>query len=144
LSRVERAPFEGMAFEARDLPFTSSEGTYTKRLDSLGSQFVGSTQVGSWMRFELPEIAPGRYELLGDFVLADSYGIVEVLLDDEVVGEPFDGYWTAVDASGAIQSFGEVELDAGPHTIAIRIIGKNPKATNTIFSVKRWLLRPAG
>ncbi|GEM_PF-330444 len=144
LSRVERAPFEGLAFEARDLPFTSSEGTYTKRLDSLGSQFVGSTQVGSWLRFELPEIAPGRYELLGDFVLADSYGIVEVLLDDEVVGEPFDGYWTAVDASGTIQSFGEVELGAGAHTVAIRIIDKNPKATNTIFSVKRWLLRPVG
>jgi len=142
LDAIERPPFEGLIFEARDLPFENSEGTYTKRLDGLGSQFIGDTETGDWLRFTLPEIEPGRYELLGDFVLAYSYGIVEVLVDDNVVGEPFDGYWVDVDASGTIQSFGEVELGAGPHTVAIRIIGKNPKATAQIFSVKRWLLRP--
>ncbi len=142
MSAIERPPFEGLVFEARDIPFENSEGTYTKRLDMLGSQFIGSTQVGSWLRFTLPEIEAGRYELLGDFVLAYSYGIVEVLLDDEVVGEPFDGYWTAIDSSGVVQSFGEVQLDGGQHTVAVRIIGKNPKATGQIFSVKRWMLRP--
>lgn len=142
LRAVEREPFEGLAFEARDLPFEHSEGTYTKRLDGLGSQFIGNTKDGDWLRFTLPEVEPGRYELLGDFVLAYSYGIVEVLLDGEVVGEPFDGYWTGIDSSGTIQSFGEVELGEGPHEVTVRIIGKNPKATNQIFSVKRWLLRP--
>ena len=141
LSAIEREPFDGLVFDARDLPFEHSEGTYTRRLDNLGSKFVGSTEPGDWLRFALPEVEAGRYELIGDFVVAHSYGIVEVLLDDEVVGEPFDGYWAGVDSSGTRQSFGEVDLD-GEHELTIRIIGKNPNATNMIFSVKRWLLRP--
>ncbi|MDX9978906.1 MAG: hypothetical protein RBU25_02550, partial [Lentisphaeria bacterium] len=123
------------------LPFSHAEGTYTKRLDDLGSQFIGSTKPGDWLRFTLPDIKPGRYELIGDFVVAYSYGIVEILLDGKVVGEPFDGYWAAVDGSGTQQSFGEVTL-GGQHEVTVRIIGKNPAATNQIFSVKRWLLRP--
>ena len=142
LTGIEPEPFDGLVFEARDLPFEHSEGTYTRRLDSLGSKFIGSTDVGDWLRFELPEIEPGRYELFGDFVLAHSYGIVEVLIDGEVVGEPFDGYWTGVDASGTMVSFGEVELGGDQHDVAIRIIGKNPEATSQIFSVRRWLLKP--
>lgn len=142
LTAIERKPFEGLVFEARDLPFEHSEGTYTKRLDNLGSQFIGNTKDGDWLRFTLPEIEPGRYEVLGDFVLAHSYGIVEVLVDGEVVGDPFDGYWSGVDDSGTVQSFGEVQLGNGPHTVTVRIIGKNPKATARIFSVKRWLLKP--
>jgi hypothetical protein len=98
--------------------------------------------VGDWLRFELPEIEPGRYELLGDFVLADVYGIAEVLFDGDVTGEPFDAYWPGVDASGAVQSFGEIEVGEGAHTITVRIIDRNPDATNQIISVKRWLLRP--
>ncbi len=142
LTAIEPEPFDGEVFEARDLPFEHSEGTYTKRLDNLGSQFIGGTDVGDWIRFTLPEIEPGRYELFGDFVLAHSYGIVEVLVNGEVVGEPFDGYWTGVDASGTMESFGQVELGEGPHEITVRIIGRNPEATSQIFSVRRWLLRP--
>lgn len=141
LAASKPEPFAGLVFEARDLPFTHAEGTYTKRLDNLGSQFIGSTKPGDWLRFTLPDIKPGRYELIGDFVVAYSYGIVEILLDGKEVGEPFDGYWAAVDSSGTQQSFGEVTL-GGQHEVTVRIVGKNPAATNQIFSVKRWLLRP--
>lgn len=141
LSAIEPEPFDGLVFEARDLPFEHSEGTYTKRLDDLGSMFIGRTKPGDWLRFTLPRVEPGRYELIGEFVVAHSYGIIEVVLDDEVIGAPFDGYWAGVDASGTMQSFGEVELE-GPHQLAVRIIGKNPQATSQLFSVKRWLLRP--
>lgn len=142
LSAAEREPFDGLEFDARDLPVEHSEGTYTKRLDGLGSQLLGGADVGDWLRFTLPEIEPGRYELLGDFVLADVYGIAEVRFDGEVIGEPFDAYWPAIDSWGTVQSFGEVEIDDGPHTVEIHIIGRHPDATNQIFSVKRWLLRP--
>lgn len=141
LSAVHREPFDGLVFEARDLPFEHSEGTYTRVLNELGSKFIGSTKVGDMLSFTLPEITPGRYELFGDFVLAPSYAIIEVLVDGEVVGEPFDGYWGGVDASGTMESFGVVEL-GGEHEIAIRIAGRNPLATSQIFSVRRWLLRP--
>jgi hypothetical protein len=142
LSAIESEPFDGVVLEARDLPFAHSEGTYTRRLDDLGSMFIGSTGPGDWLRFTLPEIETGRYELIGDFVVAHSYAIVEVLFDGEVVGDPFDGYWSGVDGSGTLQSFGEVEIGAGEHEVTVRIIGKNPQATAQIFSVKRWLFRP--
>lgn len=142
LALQPRAPFEGLAFEAGDLPVSHSEGSYTKRLDNLGSRFLGRCKPGDWIAFELPPVKPGRYELLGEFVLAYSYGIVRVLLDGNPVGKPFDAYWEAVDAEGEQVSFGPVELAAGSHKVAVAIVGKNPKATDSWISIKRWLLRP--
>ena len=142
LSHQPIQPFDGLAFEARELPVTHSEGTYTKRLDGLGSQFMGTTKVGDRLTFTLPEVEPGRYELFAEFVMADVYAIVKVVLDGEQVGEPFDAYWEGVDADGERVSFGQVELGAGEHQVAVEIVGKNEKAKNTMISVKRWLLRP--
>jgi len=142
LSPRPEPQFDGLAFEARDLKFTHSEGPYAKRLDGLGSQFLGRCKEGDWITFELPEVEPGRYELIAEFVLAYSYGIVRVLLDGEQVGEPFDAYWEAVDAEGERVSLGEVDLDAAPHRVTLEIVGKNEKAKGSWISVKRWLLRP--
>ncbi|MBM3476980.1 MAG: hypothetical protein FJX75_27230 [Armatimonadetes bacterium] len=135
-------PFEGQAFEARDLPFRSDTGTRTKRLDDLGSEFLGGTKPGDSITFTLPEVKPGRYELLGEFVLADSYATVRVLLDGKPVGQPFDAYCPGVDAEGECVSFGEVVLGAGTHEVMIEVVGKNEKATQHFISVKRWLLCP--
>ena len=137
-------PFGGLAFEARDLECTVSEGTYTKRLDGLGSQFLGKSEPGDSITFALPGIEPGRYELLGEFVLAYSYGIVKVLLDGKQVGGTFDGYFEDVDAAGDRMSFGEVDLSAGPHDLTVEVVGKNDKASSSWISVKRWLFRPVG
>jgi len=134
--------FEGIVLEARDLPVEVAEGCYTKRLDGLGSQLLGASEVGDWITFTLPEIEPGRYELLADWVLANVYGINQVEVDDQPVGEPFDAYWSGVYGGGYVETVGEVELGPGEHTITVRVVGKNEDATNTIISVRRWLLRP--
>jgi len=142
LARLTPPPFEGQAFEARDLPFRSDTGTRTKRLDDLGSEFLGAEKPGDSLTFTLPETTPGKYELLAEFVLADSYGIVRVLLDGKPVGEPFDAYCPGVDAEGERVSFGEVELAKGTHEVTVELTGKNEKATQHYTSVKRWLLKP--
>ncbi len=142
LEHVPPEPFEGLIFDARELEVEVAEGCYTKRLDGLGSQLLGGSKVGDWITFALPEVEAGRYELLADFVLADVYGIVEVLVDGERVGEEFDAYWTGIDDSGARASFGEVDVGAGEHEVTVRVVGKNEQATNTIVSVQKWLLRP--
>ncbi|MGD9495352.1 MAG: hypothetical protein AB7Y46_03475 [Armatimonadota bacterium] len=134
--------FEGTVLEARDLPVTLAEGCYTKRLDSLGSQLLGASKVGDWITFALPPIEPGPYELLVDWVLADVYGINQVEVDGQPVGEPFDAYYPDVDGSGCLVRAGEVELGPGEHSITIRVVGKNEQATDTIISVRRFLLRP--
>jgi len=142
LEHAPAPPFEGTVLEARDLPVEVAEGCYTKRLDGLGSQLLGASKVGDWITFTLPEIAPGRYELLADWVLADVYGINQVEVDGVAVGEPFDAYAAGVYSLGYVASVGEATLGAGQHTITIRVVGKNEKATNTIISVRRFLLRP--
>jgi hypothetical protein len=141
---LREAPAEvlqGPVFSARELKVAVSEGSYTKRLDDLGSQFLGGGQVGQWLRFVLPVTAAGRYELAGEFVLAPVYGIVQVSVDGRPAGQPFDAYGPDVDREGERVSFGSVELAAGEHEIRIEVIGKNDRASNCSVSVKRWLLR---
>ena len=43
---------------------------------------------------------------------------------------------------GYVTPVGEVTIGPGEHTITVRVVGKNEKATNTIISVRRFLLRP--
>lgn len=142
LSAVPPERFRGLVFEARDLPFTFMGEGYTKRLDSLGAQLLGASQPGESLTFTLPAVKPGRYELLAEFVLADVYGVVRVLLDGRRVGEPFDAYTPGVDAEGERVSFGPVDLAAGPHTLTLKVVTKNTRASKHFISVKRWLLRP--
>jgi len=135
--------FAGLVFEARDLKVTISEGSYTKRLDDLGSQFLGGGQVGQWIRFAVPGLKAGRYELLGEFVVAPVYGIVQVSVDGQPLGKPFDAYGPEVDSGGEQVVLGTLDLAAGDHEIQVQVTDRNPKATNGAISVKRWLLRDA-
>ncbi|MGQ9731888.1 MAG: hypothetical protein ACUVX8_11540, partial [Candidatus Zipacnadales bacterium] len=134
-------PFEGQTFEARHLPSRSASGTRTKRLDDLGSQFLGAEKAGDSMTFTLPAVEPGEYELLGEFIFANSYGIVRVLVDGKPVGEPFDAYCPDVDREGERVSFGVVKLTPGPHEVTVEVVGKREQSTAHFISVKRWLLR---
>ncbi|OGV66555.1 MAG: hypothetical protein A3K19_23870 [Lentisphaerae bacterium RIFOXYB12_FULL_65_16] len=135
-------PFDGLVFEARELPVEHSEGTYTKRLDSLGSQFMGKTQIGSVMTFQTPDIAAGRYALFVELVLANEYGVVQVSVDEQDTGSTFDAYCDGVDTEGERVACGDVTLAAGAHRLAVRIVGKNEKSRSQTISVKRWLLKP--
>jgi len=136
LSHEAPPPFPGLAFEARDLQVEVSETAYTKRLDDLGSQLLGRSKVGDTITFALPEVPAGRYELIGDFVLASMYAIVDVHVDGARVGESFDAYAPGVDADGTLVSFGEVDLKAGPHTITVTIVGQNEKSEGTIVAAQ--------
>ncbi|MBP8954724.1 MAG: hypothetical protein KBI47_20210 [Armatimonadetes bacterium] len=142
LSRVAPQPFDGLAFEARDIPSASETGTRTKRLDDVGSQFLGAEAPGESITFTLPAVPAGAYELLGEFVLAQSYGVVQVSVDGQTVGAPFDGYSPALESDGQRVSFGKVTLTEGEHKLKLEVIGKNEKSERHFISVKRWLLKP--
>jgi len=144
LSHQPAVPFDGIAFEARDLTVEVSDGTYTKRLDSLGSQFMGRTQVGSVMTFTTPDLAAGRYALFVEAVLANEYGIVQAVVNGQDIGEPFDAYVDGIDIEGERVACGEVALPAGPQRLGVRIVGRNEASRSQTISVKRWLLRRLG
>lgn len=134
--------FPGHVFEAQKLKSKVSGDGYTKSLDEFGSQLLGAQKPGAALTFTLPAVKAGKYELLGEFVLASVYGIVQVSVDGKPVGKPFDAYCPDVDAAGERVSFGTVNLTARSHRIKLQVIGKNDKSTNYLISVKNWLLRP--
>ena len=134
-------PFEGLVFEARELPAEYSEGTYTKRLDGLGSQFMGRTKIGSVMTFTTSDVPAGTYEVFAEFVLANEYGVVQVLVNGEAVGEPFDAYCDKLDIEGWRVACGKVKLAGGPQRLGVKIVGQNAKSKSCTISVKRWLLK---
>lgn len=136
-------PFPGLAYDARNLPIKASEKAFTKPLDMFDSQLLGRCPVGEYLVFTLPDdIAPGKYELYGEFVLAPMYGIVEVRHNGKAVGEPFDAWAPSVDAVGERVRFGVVDIAQGANEITLKIVGKSEKSDGNIVSVKRWLLKP--
>lgn len=141
LSPQPTAPFEGIMIEARDLNNAVIGDGYTKRLDDLGSQLLGTKAPGAALAFTLPVAEAGRYELLGEFVIAPMYGIIEVSVDGKQVGQPFDGWCPQVDRGERV-SFGTVDLSAGNHEVRVTVIGKSEKSTGYLISVQKWLLRP--
>jgi len=141
LSPYSPPPFEGIVFEARELPSRSDTGTRMKPLDGLGSQFLGAEGSGESITFTLPKVEPGTYDLSAEFVMASMYGIVQVLVDGEPVGEPIDGYCPGVDAEGEVVRIGPVDLGPGEHEVTLELVGKNDESTGHYISVKRWLLK---
>ncbi|GAB3743024.1 DUF2961 domain-containing protein [Microlunatus parietis] len=80
------------------------------------------------LTFELA--TAGTYALTGAQTLASDYGINELILDGERLGEPFDAYNSPeVKISDPI-AYGSRELAAGKHTLVLHVTGKNPDSTS--------------
>jgi hypothetical protein len=75
------------------------------------------------------------------FTRARDYGIVEVSLDGQTVGQPFDGFSSAVVPSGPIE-FGFVDLSAGKHRLRFRAIDKNPESNAYLMGIDCLRLTP--
>ena len=142
MSAAVEPPFEGLAFDARELEFQTSEDSYTKPLTDLDCLFLGAKKLGEWIDFTLPDVAPGQYQLLAETVLAYSYGIVQASFDGQDVGEPFDAWCPVVDGDGERFALGEVTIGPGPHRVRFTIVGQHEGAKGQYIGVKRVLLKP--
>jgi len=82
---------------------------------------------GDTLVLAIPVAQAGKYELQVQLTRARDYGIVQLCLDEEKLGEPSDLYNPAVVPTG-IMRFGMHELDKGEHRLSIEIVGANDKA----------------
>jgi hypothetical protein len=82
---------------------------------------------GSKLELTLPVEKAGRYEIVAQFTKAKDYGIVQVSLDGEKLGEPLDMHGPDVVPSGAL-TLAQRELTAGEHKLTIEITGANEKS----------------
>jgi hypothetical protein len=79
------------------------------------------------LELALPVKEAGDYKIMLQMTKAPDYGIVQIYLDGQRLGDPVDLYWPQVIPTGP-QSFGTHSLTAGQHTLGIEILGANEKA----------------
>ena len=84
----------------------------------------------------------GKYELKVALTKARDYGIVQLYLDGQKLGEPIDLYDPNVVPTGEI-SFGEMDLAASAHKLSVEIVGANEKAVKSyMFGLDYVKLEP--
>jgi hypothetical protein len=82
---------------------------------------------GDKLVLSLPVQQAGRYKMLAQFTKAPDYGIAQLSLDGQKLGEPRDLYADTVIPTGEVE-LGVRELTSGEHQLQIEITGSNPKA----------------
>jgi hypothetical protein len=111
-----------------------------------GDQWSGGCQLwwvcrkqGATLDLELPEPAPGEYDVSAAFTRAGDYGIATFSLDGQPLGEPVDLYAPSPQVlhTGSID-LGHVHLGPAPHTLRVTMTGKNPASTSFLFGLD-WI-----
>ena len=88
---------------------------------------------GDKLDLALPVPKPGKYKIGLQLTKAPDYGIIQLYLDGEKLGQQMDLYHGSVIPSGLV-SFGERELSGGEHKLTIEVIGANEKAIKNYMS----------
>ena len=87
---------------------------------------------GAKLELALLVAKDGKYKLLAQFTKAVDYGIVQLSLDGEKLGQPIDLFHDGVIATGELD-LGTHALSAGEHKLAVQITGANPKAVKSFM-----------
>ena len=100
------------------------------------------TKPGDKLDLALPVKQAGKYRLGMQLTKAPDYGIVQLYLDGQKLGEPIDLYHESVVATGLL-AMGEHDLTAGDHKLTVEIVGANDKAVkNYMFGLDYLKLDP--
>jgi hypothetical protein len=97
---------------------------------------------GDKLDLALPVIQSGKYRLSMQLTKAVDYGIVQLYLDGQKLGDPIDLYHDGVVPTGVLR-MGEHDLSAGEHKLTVEIVGANDKAVkNYMFGLDYLKLDP--
>lgn len=85
-------------------------------------------QPGDQLELELPVAKSGSYQLELVLTRARDYGIVQLELDGDKLGDPIDLYNSPEVVTTGVLEFESRSLTAGSHRLTVRIVGTNPRA----------------
>jgi hypothetical protein len=85
---------------------------------------------GDKLELALPVEKAGKYNVLAQLTKAVDYGIVQLSLDGEKLGDAIDLYHRGVIATGEL-TLGARELSAGEHKLTVEITGTNDQAVKS-------------
>lgn len=96
---------------------------------------------GDTLDLAIPVQKAAQYRLTMQLTKAIDYGIVQLYLNGKKLGEPIDLFNDGVIPTGVLD-MGLHNLDAGQHTLRIKIIGANEKAVKSyMFGIDYILLK---
>ncbi|MFK8114372.1 MAG: PVC-type heme-binding CxxCH protein [Rubripirellula sp.] len=99
-------------------------------------------RIGDKLTMDLPKFT-GTVDLDIVLTIAGDYGVVQLSLDDQKLGDPIDLYNAAVVTTGVL-SFPKLSVDGNKHTLTAQIVGANPKAKKSfMFAVDYLRLKKA-
>ncbi len=84
--------------------------------------------------FEIDFAHSGNYTLEMSFVKANSFGIVQVYLDDVLIGSAVDLYHNGLKTTGNLD-FGTMDITKGTHKLSFKTPTKNEKALGYLFAI---------
>jgi hypothetical protein len=134
--------------EAERLAVVDSSAPAGPQGDCCGVRWSGGAQL--WLqsdgagdfvtaRFEVSQA--GTYDIAMALTQAGDYGMHEVSVDGEPVGDVFDGYRSGgVGVVGDVP-YGQLDLAAGEHTITFTVTGRNDAASGYLVGVDAMRLR---
>lgn len=97
---------------------------------------------GDKLTLALPVKEAGKYDVKLELTKANDYGIVQLYLDGQKLGEPVDLYDPQIVQTG-LKSYGTFDLTADKHKLEIEIVGANEKAIKRyMFGLDYVLLVP--
>jgi hypothetical protein len=110
-----------------------------------GSQNLGPAAPGVWsddhvlmwttdhgpgnehMELYLPVEKAGKYQMLVRFVKGNNFGVVQLTLDGNKIGQPYDTYDAKMEPSELVD-MGTMDLTAGKHVLGVTMPSRNPAA----------------
>ena len=129
--------------EGEDAAISGSQGGTTEKQDMsrFGSQWSKNAHLwfrpqrpGAYFTLKINVPQTRSYNISAYLTKAPDYGIVQVALDGKPLGQPFDGYATAVTRSEAV-SLGSVELSTGEHQMSFEVVGKNANSVHYLVGL---------
>ncbi len=98
---------------------------------------------GDTLTVAFPAPKAGRYHVIGRFLSAIDYGILQLAVNGQKAGEPRDFFHQGVEPTKEID-LGEFELKAGDNEFSATVTGANEKAVKAyMFGLDYLLLKPA-
>lgn len=88
-------------------------------------------RIGDKLTFSLPAFT-GTVDVDVVLTTAADYGIVQLFLDDQKLGDPVDLYSRTVVTTGVI-SFPQLSVEGTKHVLTAQIVGANPKAKKSLM-----------
>ncbi len=124
------------ALEGESLKVLSKTGGNPQEQDLTAFQGQWSNDAHLWwieakpgdkLELALPVSRPTRYKISMQFTKAPDYGIVQLYLDGQKLGDQLDLYHNSVIPTGAVD-LGTSQLSSGEHKLTVEILGANEKA----------------